>query len=380
MKLKIIKGAILAAVGCLSLGLNTAALANWYEATGQAAIERGDLNSARRAAIEDALQRASLFAGARLQSQQQVIQGIMQHSQITLSSAAELKEVQLLSEVQSKNQVTITLKAHIVAEGKACRGQYRIPLLVSDVQLQARQDAIIGQLFQLGSDSSKQLQRHLRDYAPALVIEPTPQIIPLHMLDQASADALFARGHQFVLLASINDLSLGRPLHKFWQSAQHERFFAFELWLYDTFERRVRYQQEYRTGSYWPSAESTPGSHSMAFWQMPYGQKIDQVLRTAAQDISQQLQCQPLLTQIRQVRQQQIQIALGTNHGLKVGDQIQIIQLQRDPQDAQIRRLLHSPLQLLLTEVTPDGAWAASPSQQLLNHIQTGDIVSLAAN
>jgi hypothetical protein len=85
MKLKIIKGAILAAVGCLSLGLNTAALANWYEATGQAAIERGDLNSARRAAIEDALQRASLFAGARLQSQQQVIQGIMQHNKHFLS-------------------------------------------------------------------------------------------------------------------------------------------------------------------------------------------------------------------------------------------------------------------------------------------------------
>lgn len=380
MKIKPMTKALLTALSSLSLLFSPLLHANWYEATGQAAIERGDLNSARKAAIEDALQRASLFAGARLQSQQQVIQGIMQHSQITLSSAAELKEVQLLSEVQSKNQVTITLKAHIVAEGKSCQAQYRTPLLVSEIQLQARQDAISGQLFQLGSDSSRQLNRHLRDFAPALLVEPSPQPIPLQMLDQATADALFNRGHQFILIASINDLSLGRQLNKFWQSSQHERFFAFELWLYDTFERRVRYQQEYRTGSYWPTSDTTPASHSMAFWQMPYGQKIDQVLRTAAQDIGQQLQCQPLLTQIRQVRQQQLQIPLGSNHGLRVGDQIQIIQLQRDPQDNQIRRLLHSPLQLLLTEVTPDGAWAASPSRQLLNHIQPGDIVSLAAN
>ncbi|OZB36153.1 MAG: hypothetical protein B7X50_13355, partial [Alishewanella sp. 34-51-39] len=87
----------------LSLSLYSAsAAANWYEATGQAPIERGDINSARQAAIADALQRASLFAGAKVQSEQQVIQGILQHHQVTLSSAAELKQVQLLSETHSQ--------------------------------------------------------------------------------------------------------------------------------------------------------------------------------------------------------------------------------------------------------------------------------------
>lgn len=368
-------------VGLLLFGLSlysTSAAANWYEATGQAPIERGDINSARQAAIADALQRASLFAGAKVQSEQQVIQGILQHHQVTLSSAAELKQVQLLSETHSQNQVSITLRAHIIAEASRCSLQQRTPLQLTPIQLAARQDAIHGQLFQLGEHSTRQLARHLRDFAPAARLKVTEQLMLPEQLNAEVADTLFADGQQFILLASINDLSLGRKLSKFWQSDSYERFFALELWLYDTYQRDISFQQEYRTGSQWPQQQATPGSHSMAFWQMPYGQKIDQVLQAAAQDIQQQLQCQPLLTQIRQVRQQQIEIGLGSSHGLKVGDQVQLIQVQRDPQDSRIRRLIHSPVKLTLTEVTPDSAWAASTAQQLLNHIQPGDIVSLA--
>lgn len=256
--------------------------------------------------------------------------------------------------------------------------QQRTPLQLTPIQLAARQDAIHGQLFQLGEHSTRQLARHLRDFTPAARLKVTEQWMLPEQLTAEVADALFADGQQFILLASINDLSLGRKLSKFWQSDSYERFFALELWLYDTYQREISFQQEYRTGSQWPQQQATPASHSMAFWQMPYGQKIDQVLRAAALDIQQQLQCQPLLTQIRQVRQQQIEIGLGSSHGLKVGDQVQLIQVQRDPQDSRIRRLIHSPVKLTLTEVNPDSAWAASAAQQLLNHIQPGDIVSLA--
>lgn len=351
--------------------------ANWYEATGQATIEQGDLNSARRAAIEDALQRATLFAGAKLESQQQVIQGILQHHQVTLSSSAELKQVQLLSETHSNQQVFITLKAHILATASSCNQQYRNPLLLSPIYLHARQDAIYGQLFQLGEHSSRQLVAHLKDFSPSLLLQNLPETVHPEQLDQAAAEKFFAQGQQFILLASINDLSLGEKASKFWQSSLRERFFSLDVQLYDTFERRVRFQQEYRTSSHWPDDKQTPSSHSMAFWRMPYGQKIDQLLRAVALDIQQQTQCQPLLGQIRQVRQQQIQLGLGSVHGLKVGDQVRLIQVQRDPQHPEIRRLLDSPLQLTVTDLTADGAWAASASQQLLNHIQPGDIVSL---
>lgn len=352
--------------------------ANWYEATGQAAIERGDLNSARRAAIEDALQRATLFAGAKLESHQQVIQGILQHHQVTLSSSAELKQVQLLSETHSNQQVFVTLKAHILPTASSCNQRYRNALLLSPIHLQARQDAIYGQLFQLGEHSSRQLAAHLTDFGPSLLIQNQTQPLFPEQLDFAAAEQFFEQGQQFILLANIYDLSLGDKASKFWQSSLRERFFALDVKLYDTFERRVRFQREYRTSSHWPDQDKqTPSSHSMAFWRMPYGQKVDQLLRAVALDIQQETQCQPLLAPIKQIRQQQIQLGLGTVHGLKVGDHVRLIQVQRDPQHAEIRRLVDSPLQLTITEVTADSAWAASASQQLLNHIQVGDIVSI---
>lgn len=352
--------------------------ANWYEATGQATIERGDLDSARRAAIEDALQRATLFAGAKLESHQQVIQGILQHHQVTLSSSAELKQVQLLSETHSNQQVFITLKAHILPTASHCNQRYRNALLLSPIHLQARQDAIYGQLFQLGEHSGRQLTAHLKDFSPTLLIQHQAQALFPEQLDFAAAEQFFEQGQQFILLANIYDLSLGDKASKFWQSSLRERFFALDVKLYDTFERRVRFQREYRTSSHWPDQDKqTPSTHSMAFWRMPYGQKIDQLLRAVALDIQQETQCQPLLAPIKQIRQQQIQLGLGAVHGLRAGDHIRLIQVQRDPQHAEIRRLVDSPLQLTITEVTADGAWAASASQQLLNHIQVGDIVSI---
>lgn len=352
--------------------------ANWYEATGQARIERGDINHARRAAIEDALQRATLFAGARLESQQQVIQGILQHHQVTLSSSAELKQVQLISETHRNQQVFITLKAHIVPTASSCNTRYRNTLLLTDVHLAARQDAIYGQLFQLGEHSSRQLAAHLKDFAPALLLKQQSQPLFAEQLDLAAAEQFFEQGQQFILLANIYDLSLGNKASKFWQSSVRERFFALEVQIFDTFERRIRFQREYRASSHWPDQDKhTPSSHSMAFWQMPYGQKIDQTLRAVALDIQQETQCQPVLATIQQVKQQQVHIRLGSIHGLAVGDHISLMQVQRDPQHANIRRLVDSPIQLTITEVNTDGAWAASASQQLINHIQEGDIVSV---
>lgn len=362
----------------ISACLSYSSYANWYEATGQATIEQGDINRARKAAIEDALQRATLFAGARLESQQQVVQGVLQHHQVTLSSAGELREVQLLSETQRNQQVFITLKANILPMASQCNTQYRTSLLLSPIHLQARQDAIYGQLFALGEHSSRQLAMHLKDFSPALLLEYLPESLQSAQLTSAAAEQFFTQGQQFILLATIHDLSLGMQTTQFWQRSLRERFFSLEVMLYDTFEQRIRFNQEYRTSSEWPDQDhQTPAPHSSAFWRMPYGQKIDQLLRAVAVDIKQQTACQPLLGTIRQVRQQLVNINIGATQGLKVGDQVSIIQVQRDPQHPEIRRLTDSPVTLTITDVTPDSAWAAATTQQLLNHIQPGDIVSI---
>ncbi|WP_449361210.1 flagella assembly protein FlgT middle domain-containing protein [Alishewanella longhuensis] len=105
--------------------------------------------------------------------------------------------------------------------------------------LQARQDAIYGQLFQLGEHSSRQLAAHLTDWPFLLLQNHTQPLFP-EQLDFAAAEQFFEQGQQFILLANIYDLSLGdKASKKFWQSSLRERFFALDVKLYDTFERRV---------------------------------------------------------------------------------------------------------------------------------------------
>lgn len=366
---------MLSVISCISFSSSAA----WFEAAGQARIEQGNTTQARQSAIDDAVKRAALAAGARISSTQQLIDGVLQAGQLDISSHGEIKQLQLMSEQRNGDLLTVTLRVDIEAEPTSCNGiRYRKPMLLSKIRLQARQDAIYGQLFQLGNDATVQLERHLRDYSPATLVSVAPQSIEQAQLVYPDNDRLFQSGQQYVLSATINDLSLGQQTNSFWQADEKERFFALNVQLFDLFEQTLIYQQEYRTSAGWPfKRNDTPASHSQAFWQLPYGSKIDRLLQAVAEDVQQQLQCQPLLGNIRQVNHNQIMLALGENHGLQQGDTLQLIQLQRHPTAPGVKRLLQDPLQLTITDLNSQYAWASSSKAELLQHIRPGDVVTV---
>ncbi|WP_417704926.1 flagellar assembly protein T N-terminal domain-containing protein [Rheinheimera aquimaris] len=352
--------------------------ATWYEATGQAFITQGNVEQARQQAIDDAVKRAALAAGASVRSTQVVLNGVLQQEQLGVSSQGEIKQLQLITEQQQGDLITVTLRLDIEALGSSCEGNiYRKPLLLSQVQLHARQDAIYGQLFELGADVTNQLKLHMQDYSPAALVKPMQQSVTAQQLVYPDTDRMFRQGNQYILLAQINDLSLGQSTNRFWQQAQKERFFSLQVSLYDLFEQHLVFQQEYRTSASWPyESKSTPASHSQAFWQMPYGQKIDHLLSAVAEDVQRQLQCEPLLSSIRQVKDNQVMLEIGKIHGLQPGDELQLFQLQRHPTSPGIKRLIKEAVSLKVTDLSEQHAWA-SGSTKLLQHIQQGDIVSV---
>ena len=80
---------------------------------------------------------------------------------------------------------------------------------------------------------------------------------------------------------------------------------------------------------------------------------------------------------IKQIRKNEIQLDLGKQHGLHVGDELLLFQLQRHPTTPGVKRLLQSQLNLTITELTERNAWASTDKQTLLQHIQPGDVVSV---
>ena len=367
-------------IGALCLAISApSATAEWFEATGQAVIEQGDMSSARQAAMQDAVKRAALVAGASVNSSLQVVNGVLQSEQFDIESSGEIKQLQLMSESQSGNMLTVTVRVDIEVQGNGCEGNtYRKPLLLSQIQLQARQDAIHGQLFNLGVDSTTVLEKHLRDYAPAARAQQLEHTLETQQLVYPETDQLFSQGKQYVLLGKITDLSLGQTNSMFWQAEEKERYFAIDISLFDLFEQSIVYQQEYRTSASWQlSNKALLQSHSQAFWQAPYGQKIDQVLQAIAEDVQQHLQCKPLLSSINQTENNQIVLQLGKANGLQIGDSVQVNLLQRHPTSPGIKRVVQDPLTLSITEVTEQHAWATSPNATLIQHVRQGDIVSV---
>jgi hypothetical protein len=374
-----------AVISSLVLLLFTApSTAIWYEATGQAQIKQGDLAQARHFAINDALSRAALFAGADVNSTQQVLNGVLQHSTLDVKSQHQVSQLQLMSETQSGNLLTVVIRADIEAKttASACATeQYQKPLLLSQIRLAAREDAIYGQLFTLDKAATQQLQYHLQDHTPAAITSVLNHSTALSELHYPYTDQLFRQGNQYIVTATIKDLSLGDSSHHFWQTATKQRFFALDVVLYDLFEQSVVFQQEYRTESTWPYQDkATPASHSQAFWQLPYGQKIDQLLTVVAQDLQLQLQCKPLLTSITQVGNNQVFFNVGKQHGLKVGDTLQLIQVKRDPTQPQLKQLTSSDISLVVRQVNDQHAMAEPEQPVLIQHIQAADIVSLHKN
>ncbi len=367
-------------IGLLLLLFSPLNYAAWYEVTGQATIERGDLAAARHGAINDALKRAALFSGATFSASQQLVNGILQQEHYRLDSHSEIQQVQLLSETHSQNILTVTLRADILPQHSHCQSNnYRKTLLLSPFKLLPRQDAIYGNLFNLTQDATVQLDKQLRDYSPVAMVNTMPEHISLPQLNNPVTEKLFNEGNQYLLTASITDLSLGSKTSSFWQEASKERFFALDVTLFDLFEQQIVFQQEYRTSAPWPyKDQNTPASHGQAFWNMSYGSKINTILNAVAEDVQHHLRCRPLLSQIRQVQQHQLTLNLGAAQGLRVGDTLQIIQIQRHPTQPHIKQLLQSPIQLTVQNLTQHTAWAVPTEQQLINHIQPGDLVTIA--
>ena len=363
----------------LNLAVSATLNAAWYEATGQAMITNGNLAAARQHATEDAIKRAALAAGARVSSTQQVVNGVLLAEQTAVSSTGQIKQVQLISEVQNGDLLTLTLQLDIEPQLSECStNHYRKSLSFPTPHLLARHDAVYGQLFNLGPDLAVQLERHFRDYTPAALVSALPYSLEYSQLQYPHTEQLFASGHQFVLQSRITDLSLGQTTNSFWQSAEKQRFFALDVSLFDVFEQRVIYQQEYRTSATWPyKQQNTPSSHSQAFWLMSYGANIDKLLHSIADDVQQQLQCLPLLSSITQVKDNQLQLSLGKMHGLKPGDRLTLLQLQRHPAMPNVKRVIQHPASFTVTDLTEQNAWAKPMQQQLIGYIQQGDVVSV---
>jgi hypothetical protein len=356
--------------------------AQWYETTGRAPIRQGDEATARAQATEDAVKRALLFAGVSVRSVQQVTDGLLTQESLQVESSGEVQNVQLVTETTRDGYFEVTIRADIEPAEAICPTlAYRKKLLITPFRLANPEQAIVGDLFNIGKVSGKVFSSKLEEVGhsswPAAYNNPIDVTALSYLERKALQQQLGAR---YILTASIDDVSLGGSTGTnwtFWTDADRDRYYHLQVQVFDLAEERTVFSQKYQTTSTWTFRKSTemdPGYHR--FWETTYGQAAERILNAAAMDVEEAIRCEPLQAEVTQVKENKVLLSIGKAHGAQIGDTFKLVHRREVPDSfGRIQPLLAvTELTVRITQLSSEAAWAESVGSQLLANIQAGDL------
>jgi len=363
------------------------AQAQWYETTGQATIRNGDQAAARAQATEDAVKRALLFAGVSIRSVQQVTDGLLTQESTQIKSFGEIQQVQLVTERAHNGVFEVTIRADIFQTEPACPDiSYKKKLLITPFKLKMPEQAVVGELFELGKVSSKLFSDKLNEISQSSWPQQLNNLIDAQHLSYQERQAVQQQyGARYILSATLDDVSLGETSGtnwQFWSDADRERFFHIQVSMFDLVDERMVFQQKYQTSAIWTVRKSTAlDPQYQRFWRTDYGKAVERILDAAVMDVEEAIRCEPLLADVKQVRQNQVLLGIGKAHGVKVGDSFTLIHRREltdnfgKPQEL----LTVTPLVVQVTQLSQETAWAQSIDNELLSNVQAGDLASVNA-
>lgn len=362
--------------------------ADWYEATGQAVLRAGDKVAARKAATEDAVRKALLYSGASIRTVQQVTDGLLTQESMFLHSQGEVQNVQIISETEENGYINVTIRADIYPDQNQCTNlRLKKQLLISPFVIENREQALVGQLYELDQASTNLFIQKLEESSSSSLLKLLPHPIRQQELSYADRGALQRNyGGRYLLKASLADVSLGERVGTnwtFWSDPDRERFYQLQLELSDIQQHKILFSQTYQTSAVWDLRETTVISpKTQRFWHTDYGKSIARVLNAAAQDVEEALRCEAVLADITLVDQHKVLLNLGSKQGLNIGDELSIL-YRRQHKDSfgQLQdQLTVSELKIKVTELTHNNAWAQSVNMDLLANVQVGDAATLVSN
>lgn len=356
--------------------------AQWYETTGQAMIRHGDTAKARQQATEDALKRAMIYAGVNVRSLQEVTDGLLTQERTQIQSQGDIQQVQLVSESTRGDYYQVTIRADIEPQQSSCPTlAYRKKLLILPFKLKESEQAVIGDLFELGNVSGEMFRERLTEIGRSSWPAPLNNPLDVRQLSYAERKAIQQQyGARYVMSAQIDDMSLGNKTGtnwSFWSEPNRERFFHLSVLVFDLAEQRVVMEQKYHTSATWTYRKTSKVSPTdFRFWQTEYGQAAERVLNAVAMDVEEAIRCEPLQAEIVAVEQQHILLSIGKSHGVKVGDSFRLVHRREMPDRFGRAQSLLAETSILVkvAQLSSEAAWAEPIEDQLLANIQAGDV------
>ena len=376
----------------ISLTLTTfTSNAQWYEAQGHASIDRDTVEIARTKAMENALKKALLVAGASVSSIQQVVNGLLTQDQLSIRASGSVNSIELIDEIHSNNVISVTIRADIFPQEKKCFAlDFKKSILLTKSHLKHREHANIGNIYQLDSAIirllNKKLQLQSSYSASKALLKSSTQFSRLNAsfneekIKQLAISLADTTDSQYILFSEINDISFEQQRSnswKIWEQGTYPRNFDFTLYLYSGVNGELIWQENYQNTDIWDfNKRKSIDVNSSIFWQSKYGNMISSLLDRMVSDIDENIMCEPSEGKILQVKGSQIMINLGRHHGVKIGDEFSLLHSNNftNTQGKTYAGFNVSPFKVKVTKVTKQSATATTVDNNLLGNIQINDL------
>lgn len=381
--------ALTLAISCQS------AWAGWYSAHGTAPIIDGDVATARRNAIDDALRNASLQAGADISVQQTMQNGTLLNERINISSRSPIKKVTVIEEQENGRVVTVLVKA-LINEGAALdcyAGTVKkmvAPFAIKFKDAEASSSAT--GLYDFDSYLSEMIYKGVAQSASLTVLPVDKTRIKIdesNPYSQASLprtlDSLMRHTQgQFVVVGSISSLAKSETGNNALTRMMYNptRTLRFNIKVFDLFRGKAILDKDYSGDAEWTfDSHETISLRSDRFSSSDYGQRVRQLARYATDDIISVLRCQEPVARIIQLDTEAIRINIGSNSNLKKGMNFKVIHRTdfRDRQGQQYYDNFETEGLYKVDRLSHDSAWLVptSESNRLIN-VMLDDLVILA--
>ncbi|GLX77671.1 flagella assembly protein FlgT [Thalassotalea insulae] len=367
------------------------AYGQWYQAQGQAFVTKDDSKLAKTKAIENALKKALLVAGASVSSVQQVVNGLLTQDEINIRASGTINSFELIDELHHNDTITVTIRADILPQERQCfSADYRKSLLITKSHLKNREQANIGGIYQLDKVLVKKLSEKVRHQGMYLdtklalknnsAFSRYNNSVRAEKIKHIAMSLADITDSQYVMFSEIEDISFANQENNswlFWQEDEYDRHFNFAVYIYNGSNGELIFNHSYQSSAPWTfTKRAQVDVNSNTFWQSKFGSTIEQTLNDVITDIDDNMMCQPTRAKIIRVAGDEIMINIGSKHGVKVGDEFSLLHLKNfTTENGKIYAGFNvSPFMVKVEQVNLESAQAVTNDASVLGNIQRYDL------
>lgn len=352
---------------------STIAHAQWYEVTGSALIV-ATKEQARMNALEDAVYQAAKYSGADIGNLSVLKPYLEEQRKEYQFSGHEIHDILVTNEKDKGGKITMKVLLDIYPSANSCHlEQYKKTILISKIDIESPQQAVMGSIFELGDDFSQLINKQVEKESYSFISLGTTH----YTVDKKQPEMvkMLAQDHdaQYIINGHITDLTSTVD-----NSDKINRQFALEIGVLDGKTGHEVYKKNYREVARWPFAKTSKvDTKGARFWASSYGDMMLRVSRDVMLDLEAKLSCKMTLPSIVMLNNNTATMDLGRIHGVREGDRLKLWHNGSfiDQNGLPRNKISSSDISLTVTRVYEKEAELRIDQPELARSIQIGDVL-----